>query len=427
MLGSALILTTALYLTRPPADIAEPPELVVSVDAAQAVKQSLRIPIQAQGTITPLRETTLVSEVNGRILEVSDRFNAGEFVKKGELLLKIDPRNYEAALLRAKAAVATARSTLAQEKGRAEVAAREWRNLPSSKRQRSDDAKALYLRKPQLEQAEAQLLSAQADLSSAENDLERTEVRAPYDALIRSKQSELGKFVSAGSALAALFSIEAAELRLPIAQSRLPFLELPDVGNGTSGADIDLYTDVAGEITHWNAKLQRTEGIFDERSRSLYAVARIEDPYNLAGDKTRPLRIGTFVNASIAGREISDIVVLPRYVLRAGNNVWVVDEQQRLRNRAVTLLNIGGDQVYISAGLDAGERISLTTLDASFEGAKVTIQSEAPSDQLDASGRRKTPPVDTLVSEQVDIETLSDESQAAAESIASEDEVAVEQ
>lgn len=385
MLGGATAVSLLLYLQRPPSELAEPEHVPVTVDVAEVVKEQLRIPVQAQGTVTPLQATTLLAEVKGRIIDVANDFHVGGFVSRGDILLRIDPRDYQTSLLHAKAALESAESALVQEEGRADVALREWEKLPAGS-QRSPAARDLYLRKPQLEQARAQLLAAQADLNTARDNLERTIIRAPYDALIREKYTDLGQFVAGGSQLADIFSVESAEVRLPIPQSKLDYLELPGLEGYQEGAAIDLYTDVAGEIKHWTAQLHRTEGVFDERSRVLYAVARIEDPYGLRHPGRLPLRIGTFVNANIEGRDLQDIVVLPRHVLRAGNFVWVVDDAMRLRNRKVTSLRTGGEQVYISAGLDAGDLVSLTVLDSSFAGAEVDVLSITPSDLLRAGG-----------------------------------------
>ncbi len=390
MLAGSIAITTLLYFTRPPTEIAVPVVELVSVDVAEVVKQKLRIPVQAQGTVSPLQETSILSEVNGRIIEVSPAFTVGGFFDKDEILLRIDPRDYDTNLLRAEASVKSAESILAQEKGAAKVAEQEWQKLPKGS-QRSQEAKDLYLRKPQLAQAQAQMLAAQADLNTAKDNLERTIIRAPYAALIREKHSELGQFVAAGSPLADIFSIESAEIRLPIPQNKLDYLELPGLSGTDKGSTIDLYTDVGGKVNHWTARLHRTEGVFDERSRALYVVARIEDPYGLNNPEKEPLRIGTFVNANIEGRELTDIVPLPRHVMRAGNYLWVVDESNHLRNRKVTLLRAGGDLVYVSGGLDNGEKVSLTTLDNSFDSVKVSVQSSTPTNMLDQKGRPNVP------------------------------------
>jgi RND family efflux transporter MFP subunit len=385
MLGTAAVIATVMYMNRPPSKLAEPKEHIVTVDAIEAIREDIFIPVQAQGTVTPVRQTSIISEVKGRIVEVSDDFNVGSFVRKGDVLLRIDPRDYQTNLLRAQAALASTDSNLAQEKGRAQVARQEWSKLPKGS-QRSQQAKDLYLRIPQLELAQAQVLAANADLNTARDNLERTIITAPYDALIRNKQSDLGQFVSTGSALAELFSVDSAEVRLAIPQSKLAYLDLPGVGGYQSDeSGVDLYTDVAGDINHWSAKLERTEGVFDERSRVLYTVARIDDPYALKPDAhAPPLRIGTFVNASIRGKKLPGLIALPRHILRPGNLLWVVDEHMKLQSRKVTTLRTGGDKIYVSAGLDDGDLVSLTLLDPTLTGATVSIVSRRSSADVSA-------------------------------------------
>ncbi|MEQ8801646.1 MAG: efflux RND transporter periplasmic adaptor subunit, partial [Haliea sp.] len=280
LLAGAAAITFLMYLNRPSTHITEPVYIPVTVDVVEVKKETIRIPVQAQGTVSPLQQTVLVAEVQGRIVEAADNFNVGGFLRQGDVLLRIDPRDYEARLARTQAALRSAESELLQEQGRADVARREWEKLPAGS-QRSDAARDLYLRKPQLAQAEAQLLAAKADVSTARDDLERTAVRAPYDALIRDKHTELGQYVTPGTSLAEIFAVATAEVRLPIPQTRLAYLDLPGVTADSGGALIDLYTDVGGDVTHWSARLHRSEGVFDERSRALFAVARVDDPYAL--------------------------------------------------------------------------------------------------------------------------------------------------
>lgn len=383
MVAGAVAVTMLLYLNKPPTEIKEPQYTPVTVDAAEVILETIRIPVQAQGIVSPLRETELQAEVRGRVVEASPNFNVGSFVEQDEVLLRIDPRDYQTSLLRAQAAVESAESSLAQEKGRAQVALKEWQKLPKGS-QRSPEARDLYLRKPQLELAEAQLLAARADLNTARDNLERTIVRAPYRALIREKNTELGQFVNIGSKLAHVFAVELAEVRLPIPQTRLPYLDIPGVQGYDTAVSIDLYTDVAGTVRHWDATLHRTEGVYDERSRALFTVARVEDPYALEHPGRAPLRMGTFVNANIIGKAIPGLVALPRHILRAGNQIWIIDEDKRLRNRTVSILRTGGDEIFVSAGLDSGELVSLTALDSNFEGAEVDIVSRRMTSDRDA-------------------------------------------
>jgi RND family efflux transporter MFP subunit len=379
LLAGASAASYVMYLNRPPSQITEPVFIPVTIDVAEVVKEDIRIPIQAQGTVTPLRETRLVAEVNGSIVEASDAFNVGGFVSKGDVMLRIDPRNYQTRLLQAQAAVESANSNLAQEEGRAKVALQQWKKLPSGS-QRSKAAKELYLRKPQMQQAQAQTLAAMADLNTARDDLERTIIRAPYDALISMKDSELGQYVGVGTPLAEIFSVDYAEIRLAVPQSKLTYIDLPGVDSVDSvGAQVDLYTDVSGDVNHWTARIHRTEGAYDERSRVLFTVARVEDPYALRTTGRKPLRIGSFVNANIEGRRQADLIALPRYILRAGNFVWVVDEKMQLRNRQISVLRTGGETMYVTAGLENGDLVSLTALDNTFAGATVDIVSRTPT------------------------------------------------
>ena len=376
LIAGSLVIAVVLIASRPENKLQPAVPRSALIDVAEVRLQDLRIPIQAQGTVTPHRDTTLVSQVGGQIVDVSPSFHAGGYVAAGEMMLQIDDRDYQAALLRARSAVATAKSNLAQEKGRAEVARREWERL-DNRGSRSQEGKDLYLRKPQLEQAQAQLLSAQADLQKAQDDLERTTIRAPYDALIQEKQADLGKFLSPGTPVARVFAVDYAEVRLSLPQSRLSYLDLPDVAGKMEGElpMVDLYTDVAGDITHWQARLHRTEAALDERSRVLFAVARIDDPYGLEVGDNQPLRVGTFVKANILGREMTNIVPLPRHVLRAGNQVWIVDEQRRLRNRNVTTLRTEGNEIYVTSGLNDGDLVALSTVSGALPGMGVRINS----------------------------------------------------
>lgn len=368
-------MTFLLYLNRPSSEIIEPVYVPVTIDVIEVVKEDIQIPIQAQGTVTPLRETMLVSEVNGSIVMASPAFNVGGYISKGDVLLRIDPRNYQTRLLKAQASMESANSLLAQEKGRAKVAQKEWEKLPAGS-QRSQAAKDLYLRKPQMGQAEAQYLAATADMNTARDDLERTIIRAPYDALISQKSSELGQYVGIGTPLAEVFSVDYAEVRLAVPQSKLAYINLPGLTREKAiGTQVDLYTDVSGSVNHWSAYMDRTEGTYDERSRVLFTVARVKDPYALINTHKTPLRIGTFVNANIEGKLQRDLVDLPRYILRAGNHIWVVDENKQLRNRKISILRTGGDTMYVTAGLESGDLVSLTALDSTFAGATVNIVS----------------------------------------------------
>lgn len=381
-LAGAILVTGLLYLTRPATELAEPDVLPITVDVLVATPQTVRIPILTQGRVEPLRATTLAAEVQGRIVEVAPSYLTGGFLRAGDWLLRIDARDYAAALAEAEASVRSAESQLIQERGRAEVAAEEWRRLPQGS-QRSDEARDLYLRRPQLAQAEAQLQAANARLAAARDDLERTTVRAPYDALITGRHAELGQYVTPGSALADLAATEAAEVRLPIPQARLAWLDLPALGAPPGDTPITL-SALREQDRQWAATLHRSEATLDAESRALFAVARVQDPYALDTPGGQPLRLGSYVTATIQGRALDGLVTLPRYLLRPGNRIAVVDRNGRATLRAVEPLPTGGDILYVTEGLKPGDEVIGSLLDSAQIGAAVTVIAREPTDHWHA-------------------------------------------
>ncbi|HEY5775915.1 MAG TPA: biotin/lipoyl-binding protein, partial [Xanthomonadales bacterium] len=200
------------------------PEAVkaVLVETIDAEVVSLNFVIKSQGTVRPRTETTLVSEVSGKIVSVAPEFVAGGFFHEGEILLQIDPSDYEAALKRAQAALASREAKLADETARSEQALKDWINM-GKQGQPSD----LVLRKPQMADAKANVSAAEADVQKARRDLERTSITVPYDGLVRQKAVDIGQYVTLGTRLGVTFAIDTAEVRLPLTHNDLNYLDLP--------------------------------------------------------------------------------------------------------------------------------------------------------------------------------------------------------
>jgi len=371
---------------RPDAEQNEPQQLSVLVDAITVNVQDAYISVSSQGTVAPRTQTNLVSEVAGRVVEVSPSFVTGGFFNEGDVLIKLDDQNYRAAVSRAQASVASAKSLLEQEKGQADVAQREWDRMSADQQSRIR-AKELYLRKPQLQEAVARLESAQADLDQAVADLNKTTIIAPYNGLVSSKNTDIGQYVTTGASIAETFAVDYAEVRLPIPETKIAFLDLPSHTSNLTSADnmesapeVDLVSRIGNQDYHWTGKLSRTEGVLDTRTRVLFSVVQIADPYNLNSRNSgnnewndEPLRIGTYVNATIRGRMLEDVIVLPRYTLQANSIIWTADAEGRLRPKTVEVLTINGDDVYISSGLENGDRVILTRLENPLNGSPVQI------------------------------------------------------
>jgi RND family efflux transporter MFP subunit len=361
---ASTVVAVVLYNQAPKAALREVTSPVLLVDVVATKPTTVELNVNAQGSVTPRTQTTLVSEVAGQILEVADAFVSGGFFKKGEILARIDDRNYQAELKRAEASVAAARTVLVREKGLADFALEDWK-----KSQRSDAATELALRKPQVAEALAQLAFAQAELKKRIGDLERTVIRAPYDGMIRQKRADVGQYVSPTLQLAEIFATDVVEIRLPLPDKDLRHLDLDALPK------VKFSAALGGKTYTWHGRIVRTEGVFDEQSRVLYAVAQVEDPYNQQGDDwAYPLRVGTFVDAEIAGPTVENITVLPRSALRRGDRVWTIGADNTLEPRKVTLLRADENLIYVQSGLEGNPLVCLTTLENPLPGTIVRFE-----------------------------------------------------
>lgn len=332
----------------------------------------IQLKVYTQGTVVPRTQSALVPEVSGRVLQVSPSLASGGFFSKGELLLKIDPRDYELAIIRSEAEIAQIQRHLEQEKAEAAVARREWAELGQG------EPSALLLRRPQLAEAEASQAAAGAALEQATRNLNRTEIRAPYDGRVRSKNVDLGQYVMVGSPVAQLYAVDFAEVRLPLPDEELAFLNLPlhyqEQGDSRLGPKVLLKAMFAGLQHSWSGRIVRTEGEIDPATRMLFVVAQVKDPYSRRSHPGRPpLAAGMFVEAEILGRWLNDVIALPREALRENDTIMVVDPDQRLRFRKVSILRTQQEEVLIRAGLVEGEQVCVSPLETPVDGMRVRI------------------------------------------------------
>ncbi len=224
--------------------------------------------------------------------------------------------------------------------------------------------------------AEANWLDARAALEQANRDLDRTEIKAPFAGRIRDESVDVGQYVSQATSLATIYATDYAEIRLPIPDEQLAFLDVGTTAPGAppelSQASVRLYAQFAGQRTEWTGQLVRTEGEIDQRSRMVNVVARVEDPYrSRATVPGVPLAVGLFVTAAIEGPEVPNAIVVPRYAMRNDNRILVVDADDRLHSRAVEILRIDRDRVLIQGPLREGERICVSPVQVVVEGMRV--------------------------------------------------------
>jgi len=370
--ATALVVLVLMSLRQEPEQLPDR-TLAPLVRTVVAEPSSHRFVVRANGSVTPRTESELIPQVSGEVVEMSPQLVSGGFFQEGDLLARIDDADYRVDREAARAQVARAQSEYA----RADKELKRQRQLADrsvSSEARIDDAVNAY------RVAEASLREAEARLERAERDLKRTLIRAPFTGRVRAEQVDLGQFVNRGSSIGTIYAIDFAEVRLPIPDRELAYLDLDQLRatittgqTGAIGARVELSAEFAGTTHAWIGELDRTEGEIDPRSRMIHLVARVREPYRLDPPRSAPLAIGLFVDAAIEGRTIENAFVLPRDALRADDHVYVIDAEERIRFRAVELLRTERDHIIVAGGLAAGERVCTSALDATIDGMLVRI------------------------------------------------------
>ena len=370
---AAAAVAVAMFLARPEAETQIPEAVVPLVRVQEVVPEDLRLTVKSQGTVSPRTESTLVPEVAGRVIEVAPGFVSGGYFAAGDVLLRIDPHDYRRAVVQAEAQVAQAELRLAQEEAEAEISAREWKDLDGG------EATPLTLHVPQLAQAKAAVAAAEAALEKAARDLDRTEIRALYEGRVRTKSADVGQYVTPGTPLGVIYAVDYAEIRLPLPDRDLAFIDLPFDYRGAAdprpGPKVILSAEFAGRRHEWEGRIVRTEGEIDPRTRMVHTVVRIKDPYGPGKDPNRaPLAAGLWVEAEITGRRVEGATTLPRSAVRDNDQVLIVDGDDRLRFRTVEILRRTSAEVVVTGGLEAGERVCLSPLTVVTDGMHVQVE-----------------------------------------------------
>lgn len=368
----AILAAAGLSQLKPPPETKEAADVAVLVEVMPLEMSKANFTVQSQGTVKPRTETILSAEVSGSIVRISPKFIAGGVFDRNEELLRIDPTNYTVAVDRAEA-------------------------LLEQRQIEYDGAQKLraqgYRAEAELAAAAAALAGARADLTRARKDVERTSIRLPYQGMVRAKEVDLGRYVSPGTRLGVVFATDFAEVRLPLTDSDLAFVNLPgaldiaESGDDADGPAVRFFATQRGMEASWNGRIVRSEGVVDERSRVTFAVARIVDPYQLQPQaQGTPLPMGTFVGAQIDGLVVDDVIRVPRSALRGNDQLMFVDDDDRLRIRVVDVMRADAEFAYIRDGAEVGEKISLTAIEAPINGMLVRTEVSATEDSRLAVG-----------------------------------------
>ena len=350
------------------------------VEVISAQIQPLHSRVRTHGTIRPRTKTTLIAEVPGIIEKVAPfgeepdsktSFRTGGFFRKGDYLLKIEDIDLRTMEAEAKANLSRVELQLIQERELAKQAKIEWGERDWN--QASD----LVKRIPQIRKAEAEKLAAETRLLQASEDLKRSEVRAPFEGRILKIMADIGQQVGAGAsaALAEIYALESAEVDLALSRSEIDFLGFSDGIN--SEANFEVQAEILnseGEVIH-RGHLDRSEGVVDERTRLTNLVVRVDNCFANPFKKPptpRPLTIGQFVNLTLIGKKV-EVFRIPESAFRTRETILVVDHENQLHSRNVTVIHRSDKEAWITEGLNNGDQVCITPIEIISEGMKVQV------------------------------------------------------
>jgi len=360
----------AMVLVRNPTEVEETAAEVqpVGVRVVEAQLGPALLTVNSQGKVQAAQQVNLSAPVAGMVSWVSPALEPGGFIEAGEPLLRIDQSDFQTAVARNRAGV---------QQAEAEVAfAAETLSRTSDLAERSLASQAqLQEAERSLTVAEARLSDARAGLRQAELDLQRTEVRAPFAAVINSKEVELGQFINRAQNVAVLYGADEVEVRVPLAIRQLGYLDIPLGLRGELEEEFApsvKLTGMYGGIQHeWQGRLVRLEAAIDEDSNSVQSIIRVRQADRPSKDSWSaqiPLPIGLYVRAEISGRRVDDVITLPRNVIRNNNQVLVVDAENKMYFREVEILRLEAASVLISGGILPGELICISPIQAVYDG-----------------------------------------------------------
>ncbi|MBT8077765.1 MAG: efflux RND transporter periplasmic adaptor subunit [Gammaproteobacteria bacterium] len=359
----------------------------MTVETTPVLPRDYQIMLQSYGTVQPRTRSMLVAQVGGQIVEINENVRDGGFFEKGDVLGRIDPRDYEADVQISQASLADAKQALAEAIARSEQAREDWERLGNE-----GEPSDLVLRIPQLEAARARVDSAESALTKAKLDLERTSIVAPFAGRVIRKLVDIGQVVGPNAQLAEIYATDVIEIRLPLRNRDLGFIDLPESyryvdADDAAGIDAIIKSDLIGE-EEWQAKLVRTEGTIDESARQLHVIAQILDPFGPQSEGRSPLKIGQYVTAEIEGRMLPGVLVIPNNTIYQGTYVYTV-EDGILRRRDIEIAWQNDFEAVVRSGLEPGVDLVTTPLGQVTSGIRVTVMGAE-----SRGGRRNGPPGD---------------------------------
>jgi RND family efflux transporter MFP subunit len=365
-----------LVANRPRAQREQVEPIPPLVQVLEAKRSSEPVTVVAMGTVVPAKRVVLQPEVSGRIVTQSPQLQPGGLFKAGDVILRIDPRDYETAVKQQEAAVERAHLEVEIEKGRQVIAEREWKLLEEDI-SLDGASQNLALRRPQQKNARVALEAAESMLEQAKLQLERTTVYAPFNAVVKEEFVDEGQLVNPQTQLATLIGTDRFWVQVSVPVDRLQWMAFSDAGKD-EGFNVRVVQEVSADTRiELPGRLVRLLGDLDPVGRMARVLVEIEDPLGLKDKKNPervPLMLGAYVRVEMEGRRAEEVFRVPRTAIREGDQVWIANEEDRLEVRPVEVFWRSKDTVLIRHGLREGDRVVTDTIPLPIPNMKLRVE-----------------------------------------------------
>ena len=385
VIGGAIGGFIAMSALKPKPEEKEDAVKAIPVLTAVAAQDDVTLKVNVQGEVQPRTEINMVPQVSGLITYMSPKFIEGGRFNKGDLLVRIDPAEFELRVTQARANVAQAETVVTREASEATIARQDWEELG-----RAGEPTPLTLRQPQMAEAKAQLASTEARLAEAELQLARTSLYAPFTGRVTMRHIDQGEFVTVGTKLGEVYATNVMDVRLPMTNEELRRAGLSlgfEATSKTPGIPVTLSANVAGQYSEWQGRIVRTDSRFDSQTRVLYAYVEVRDPFGAGASNGVPLAPGLFVNAAVDGQKLDNIIVIPRTALRGTDKVYVAKDDT-LSIKTVNVMSSNRNEAILGGGIEIGDAVITSPIRGVADGMKIAVvkPGETATPQASAEG-----------------------------------------
>ncbi|MFC1498988.1 efflux RND transporter periplasmic adaptor subunit [Verrucomicrobiota bacterium] len=352
------------YATRPKAERKKPPRMTPVVQAEEIFSSDRNVQLELMGTVIPAQSVELKSRVPGKIVFCHPDWIEGGLLGEGQTIIRLENTDYRIVLEQAQ-------NDLSLELGRQDIAKREWALLDL--KNASDRDRELALREPQLKSAKARVEQAQLNF-------DRTEIKAPFNAIVTARNMNRGDQATTQSSLGRIVNTDSYHVRISVPVEELKWIDFPE--NGTAGSEVLIHLP---DGTTRQGQVIKLLGDLEEKGRMARCLVEVKDPLN--GESQ--LLLNSFVNVSVKGKPIKNVYCIDRNHFRENSMIWLLTGERRLRKIEIQPLWTDRNNIFFRADIPAGDMLITSSLSVVIDNMELRLEKDKkPEDKQGIRGEK---------------------------------------